>query len=238
MTDESGNGIRAEKSGWSFEGIAPAFEEHIDRSVPHYRDGHDLICRYSDFILRDDSLVYEIGSASGTLAGQFMRWHKGRENLRYVGLDIAESMVEYAAAHAEPGDARLMFMHEDICTFSPQPASVFIAYYTLQFIHPAYRQSVVTKLYESLEWGGALFLFEKVRAPDARFQDYANQAYIDYKLEQGFSPDEVLNKSGSLKGVLEPFSTQGNLDLMQRAGFVDVMTLYKWVNFEGWLAIK
>ena len=28
------------------------------------------------------------------------------------------------------------------------------------------------------------------------------------------------------------------LDLMKRAGFVDIMTIYKWVCFEGWLAIK
>jgi tRNA (cmo5U34)-methyltransferase len=38
--------------------------------------------------------------------------------------------------------------------------------------------------------------------------------------------------------VLEPFSTQGNLDLLSRAGFKDVMTLIKYVCFEGFLAIK
>ena len=38
--------------------------------------------------------------------------------------------------------------------------------------------------------------------------------------------------------MLEPFSTQGNLDLLARAGFKDVMTLIKYVCFEGFLAIK
>jgi tRNA (cmo5U34)-methyltransferase len=41
-----------------------------------------------------------------------------------------------------------------------------------------------------------------------------------------------------LKGVLEPFSTQGNTDLLRRAGFVDLMTVMKYVCFEGYLAIK
>ncbi len=45
-------------------------------------------------------------------------------------------------------------------------------------------------------------------------------------------------KARSLKGVLEPFSSQGNLDLMRRAGFVDIMTVYKYICFEGFLAIK
>ena len=37
---------------------------------------------------------------------------------------------------------------------------------------------------------------------------------------------------------VEPFSTQGNLDLMSRAGFVDINTILKYICFEGWLAIK
>ena len=62
--------------------------------------------------------------------------------------------------------------------------------------------------------------------------------YTDYKLDQGYSPEEIVGKSRSLKGVLEPFSTQGNIDMMKRAGFVDIMTVMKYVTFEGFLAIK
>ena len=42
----------------------------------------------------------------------------------------------------------------------------------------------------------------------------------------------------NLKGVLEPFSTQGNLDLFKRAGFVDITTISKYICFEGFLLIK
>lgn len=80
-------------------------------------------------------------------------------------------------------------------------------------------------------------MFEKVRAPDARFQDMMSSLYVDFKLQQGFSEQEIVNKSRSLKGVLEPFSTQGNIDLMKRAGFVDIMTVFKHLCFEGFLAV-
>jgi tRNA (cmo5U34)-methyltransferase len=36
---------------------------------------------------------------------------------------------------------------------------------------------IVADLNKGENWGGAFFLFEKVRAPDARFQDYAVQVY-------------------------------------------------------------
>ena len=59
--------------------------------------------------------------------------------------------------------------------------------------------------------------------------------YTDFKLEQGYSPNEIIAKARSLKRVQEPFSTKGYLDLFGRAGFVDVMSVIKWVCFEGFL---
>ena len=115
---------------------------------------------------------------------------------------------------------------------------MILSYYTMQFINPRHRQDVFNKVYESLEWGGAFVLFEKVRAPDARFQDIASQLYIEFKVDNEFNETEILGKQRSLKGVLEPFSTQGNFDLMKRAGFVDMMTIMKSISFEGFLAIK
>jgi tRNA (cmo5U34)-methyltransferase len=81
-------------------------------------------------------------------------------------------------------------------------------------------------------------MFEKIRAPDARFQDICSGIYTDFKLENGFSAEEIVNKNRSLKGILEPFSVQGNIDLLRRAGFVDIMTVMTYVPFAGFLAIK
>jgi len=58
------------------------------------------------------------------------------------------------------------------------------------------------------------------------------------KVESSFNFVWYVGKSRSLKGVLEPFSTQGNIDLLKRAGFVDIVSVSKFVCFEGFLAIK
>tara|TARA_B100000767_G_C19773797_1_gene541472 strand:+ start:4708 stop:5106 length:399 start_codon:yes stop_codon:yes gene_type:complete len=119
------------------------------------------------------------------------------------------------------------------------PASnLVISYYTMQFVMPAVRQATFQRIYESLDWGGAFILFEKVRGADARFQDYGSQIDTEFKLENEFKEEEILNKSKSLKGFMEPFSTAGNYELLQRAGFVDSITIFKWVCFQGILAIK
>jgi hypothetical protein len=118
------------------------------------------------------------------------------------------------------------------------PCDMIIANYTVQFLPPRVRQVLIDQIYRALNWGGAFFMFEKVRAPDGRFQDYASQAYVEYKLDQGFTEAEILNKSRSIKGVMEPFSSQGNADMLRRAGFEDLVTVHKYVCFEGFLAIK
>ena len=64
------------------------------------------------------------------------------------------------------------------------------------------------------------------------------QIYQEYKEDRNFSPSEILSKSKSLKGVMEPFSSDANLKLLKRAGFVDYMPVFKFLCFEGFLAIK
>ena len=136
------------------------------------------------------------------------------------------------------GIPNVSFQSADLMDIEFEKSDLIIAYYTIQFIKPKNRQIIFDRIYEALNWGGAFILFEKVRAHDARFQDIATALYTDYKLEQGYQPDEIVAKSRSLKGVLEPFSTQGNIDMFKRAGFKDILSVMKYVCFEGMLGIK
>lgn len=230
--------IAAENASWTFDNIADSFEDHIGKSVPSYDGWQDLICTMSDFFIPPGpSLIYELGTATGRLTRKLSHHHAGREELRIVSIDSVESMIEKARELGKD-DPRCSYVHGDIASFDFEPCSVVTSYYTMQFVHPHFRQDVFNRIYNSLNWGGALLIFEKVRAPDARFQDLMMQTYMDFKLDNGFSEEEIVHKSRSLKGIQEPFSTQGNIDLMKRAGFTDIMTIAKWVCFEGWLAIK
>jgi len=62
--------------------------------------------------------------------------------------------------------------------------------------------------------------------------------YTEFKLKHGFSEAEIIGKARSIKGVMEPFSTQGNIDMLKRAGFSDIVSIQKYVCFEGFLAVK
>ncbi|MGC2777504.1 MAG: methyltransferase domain-containing protein [Bradyrhizobium sp.] len=232
----TGDGIHAARAGWSFGGDTPQhFDLHVARSVPNYEAGHKLVEQISDFFVKRDSVAYEIGTSTGTLLRQLAKRHP--HGTRWIGIDTERAMIDYARAHSRDV-ANVEYLAADACEVGYEASDFIVSYYTVQFVPPRYRQTLIDAIYRSHNWGGAFLFFEKVRAPDARFQDIMTSVYIDYKLDNGYSPDEVLGKASSLKGVLEPFSTQGNLDMLQRAGFVDTMTIYKHVCFEGFLAIK
>jgi tRNA (cmo5U34)-methyltransferase len=232
-----GDGIAAKNARWSFDGISGSFNDHARRSIPFYDEGHDLICRYSDYFVTTSSVVYDIGTTTGLLAHKLADWNKSKPGVRVIGIDIIPSMIDHCQQqYANRED--LQFVCADAVTFDYETASLFTCYYVVQFNHPHVRQTLIDHIFKRLHWGGALLMFEKVRGPDARFQDYATQIYTDFKSAHRYSDAEILGKARSLKGVLEPFSTNGNIEMLQRAGFKDIMSVMKWVCFEGFLAIK
>lgn len=233
----TGDSIVAGNAGWSFGGDVPDhFEDHVSKSVPLYAEGHDLVLKISNFFIGDDSVCYELGCSTAALTRKLAH-RNGHRRTRFVGIDVEESMTRKATELCRDLP-NVSIVHADVLDVDLEPADFVVAYYTVQFVRPRYRQQLIDRIYQSLNWGGAFVLFEKVRGPDARFQDLSTALYTDYKLDRGYSPDEIVGKARSLKGVLEPFSTQGNLDLLHRAGFVDITTVMKYVCFEGFLAIK
>lgn len=233
-----GHDIDVENAGWTFGGNTPdTFVEHIRQSVPLYEEGHSLTCQLSDFFVSDTSTCYEIGVSTGELLRKLAVHNKAKPSAKWIGMDPVDTMIDNAREHC--ADVKnIEILHEDARLFDFEKSDLIVSYYCMQFIPPRDRQALFDKIYESLNWGGALVLFEKVRAPDARFQDIISILYNDFKLANGFSGEEIVSKTRSLKGIMEPFSTQGNLDLMTRSGFKDITTVQKYLCFEGFLAIK
>jgi tRNA (cmo5U34)-methyltransferase len=231
-----GDGILSENSRWTFSGNVPeTFYEHINKSVPFYSEGHKLILSLTDFFLTDNSVCYDLGCSTGILSNLIASRNAGKK-VNVIGVDSELDMINYAIKTNNLEG--LTFVNKNLKELELVKSDLIISYYTMQFIRPSDRQQIFDKIYQSLNWGGAFILFEKVRGLDARFQDITTSLYTDYKLDQGYSPENIISKARSLKGVLEPFSTKGNLELLARSGFIDIMTIMKYICFEGFLAIK
>ncbi len=235
---KTGDKIISKNANWSFSGkVFKNFDTHINKSIPLYKETQKIYLNLTDFFLQKNSKIIDLGCSTGSFLNLVYERHKkNKNNLKFLGFDEVNEMIRFC--NKKYSKKKIKFKKNDINKVDMNDSCIISLFYTLQFISPAKRQILVNKIYKSLNWGGALFLIEKVRASDARFQDIMNQFYIDFKLSQNYSYEEIISKGRALKGIMEPFSTKGNLDLLKRAGFEDFMTVFKYGCFEGFLAIK
>lgn len=227
--------IKSEIANWKFDkNVVEHFDTHINKSVPFYKISHDLTLKLTDYFLKDKSLVYDLGCSTGNLLKQINKKHD-KKNLKLIGFDNSKEMIKKAK---KKNIRNINFFNTNIEKKKFKKADMFISLYTMQFIQPKFRQRIFNNIYNSLNWGGSLIIFEKIRGDDARFQDILTFLYFDFKRENGLKDLEILNKEISLRSVLEPFTSQTNLDFLKRAGFKDIMPICQYLNFKGFLAIK
>ncbi len=232
------NRIKKKRGLWNFGGnVAPNFVDHILRSVPFYKNGHEIIIKSSDFFLKNGSVCYDIGSSTAELLINLSKFTN--KKVKFIGLDSENKMVNFSKKLIKKKKIKnILIKQADILKHKLDKADLIISYYTMQFIEPKFRQFFLNKIYKSLNWGGGFFVFEKIRGNDARFQDILTSLYHEFKENNGFSIKEIDTKAKSLRGVLEPFSDLGNIGLIKRAGFTDIQPVFQYLNFKGYMCIK
>jgi tRNA (cmo5U34)-methyltransferase len=235
-----GDGILKKNASCSFSGgVYKNFDKHINKSVPFYKECQDLFVELSDFFIVDKSKVIDLGCSTGSFLHKLSLRNNNlpQKKIIYIGYDNVKEMISFAKKNSK-SLKNVKFINASVFSVSLKNSSIISAFYTIQFIHPSKRQFLINKIYKNLNWGGAFFMVEKVRAPDARFQDMLTQSYNEFKIKNGFSTNEIISKSRSLKGILEPFSSKANFDMLKRAGFKDIIIVFRYLCFEGIIAVK
>jgi tRNA (cmo5U34)-methyltransferase len=230
--------ISAIPGAWRFDAeVSRAFEAHVRKSVPFYDELQRMLVELSDYFVRDQSVIYDLGSSTGVTLDLLAAHHAAKENARFVGVDCSESMVQEAQARVKWPSVR--FIHKNVLDvrFMP-PANFVVSLYTLQFLTLAERRQLLARVYAGMVEGGALLLAEKTRAENSCFEDVWLELYWDFKRRQGLSPEQILDKANCLRGVLNPLTADENVDLLFQSGFSRAEVFFKWYNWSGFLAVK
>ena len=231
-----GDNIKLKSQKFSFSSsTARNFEKHISKSLPVYESSHQIITLLSSFFLKNNSTFYDLGCSTGNLIKKVNNFNNNN-TIKYIGYDIEKEMIKIAKKNNPSKNTQ--FYQKDISKLKLKRCELIVSNFTIMFLEPKIRQDLFDKIYESLHWGGGFIFFEKVRAPDARFQDLMSQIYNEIKLERGYTKENIYDKTVSLRGFLDPYTSKANLDFLKRAGFKDYMTVLKYISFEGFLAIK
>jgi tRNA (cmo5U34)-methyltransferase len=230
-----GDGIHTPAGSWTFGGEVPAaFDTHVARSVPAYKECHELIADLADQLMPAAGRCYDLGCSTGTLTA-LLAERLAPRRVEVIGVDREPGMIQRATERCARWP-RVRFQTAPLEDMEFEPADLAVCYYTLQFVPLRDRLRVVERIRRALDPTGAFILFEKILAPTARTQEVAVGAYLDWKRSQGFGDDEIAAKTRSIRGVLQPLSPRENEEMLRRAGFSEMMQVFRWVLFEGLVA--
>ena len=221
------------------EPVARVFDDMLERSVPFYKECQQMVIDLTLHFAQKDSAVYDLGCSTGTLLRNLVRAVPEKLKVRFVGLDNSEAMLKKARDKLKSHLTRCDLVEADLeGDFELADASVVIMNYTLQFLPPRRRATMLKKIYKGLRPGGGLILIEKVRGESDGLNDLFIDEYHAYKQSQGYSKLEIAKKREALEKVLIPLKPGKNRDLLIEAGFRQVDIFFKWFNFAGFVAIK
>lgn len=222
--------------------VTSVFDDMVSRSVPHYTELQQMLTDLTqEFLPEEGGLVVDLGCSTGTTIELLAAGPRTPANTRFLGLDNSPHMLEHARTKLAPyiAQGRVELIDGDLNTGIDLPrCNVVFMNWTLQFVRPLHRESLLRQVADHLEPPGALLLSEKVLVSDS----FLNRAYIDmylrYKKEQGYSHEEIQRKREALENVLIPYRIDENIEMLMRCGFSTVDMFFRWFNFASFVAVK
>jgi len=218
------------------EEVASVFDDMLDRSVPFYKQMQKLSISFANSFLKENSKVYDLGCSTASTLIELAKNSKYKLDL--VGIDNSKAMLEQASKKAKAFGVKIEFLNEDIFDIELKNAKVVFSNYTLQFIRPLSREKLVKKIYNSLENKGAFIFSEKLVSQNSFLNKQLIDKYYSFKKTQGYSEFEIAQKREALENVLIPYTEDENKKMIKDAGFKHCETIFKYLNFALFIAIK
>ncbi|MBD8604877.1 MULTISPECIES: carboxy-S-adenosyl-L-methionine synthase CmoA [unclassified Pseudomonas] len=224
------------------EDVVRVFPDMIKRSVPGYPTIVENIGVLAAQFAQPNTTLYDLGSSLGAVT-QALRRHVRAEGCQVIAIDNSQAMVERCREYLNAQNSMFQellpvdVIEGDILALGFKPASVIALNFTLQFIPPAQRLELLTRIHQALVPGGALILSEKLRFEDDQQHDLLTDLHIAFKRANGYSDLEIAQKRSAIENVMKPDSLEENRDRLLAAGFSKVVPWFQCLNFASMIAL-
>ena len=220
-------------------GVASVFDDMLNRSVPFYSEIQRMTVELGAKFYHDNTVIYDLGCSTGTTLKLFCEALKNR-GPNFFGCDTSKPMIEKATQKLTKAGVidNCTLLQQDILDVDLKNVSVITMLFTLQFIRPLLRDTLIKKIYNALVPGGCLIIIEKVLGNETTLNRLFVELYYDFKKKNNYSELEITQKREALENVLIPYRTDENISLLKRNGFELVELFFRWYNFAGFIAIK
>lgn len=216
--------------------VAAVFDDMLTRSVPFYKESQEISKYFARRALREDGVIYDLGCST---ASSLLNIERDLEKkARLIGIDNAAAMLDQARKKCDVYGSNIELVQGDILTYKYEMADVMLSNYTLQFIRPPVRNSLVQTISSALNEKGVFIFSEKVISENSTLNKALIDCYYEFKKEQGYSSYEIMQKREALENVLIPYTEKENIEMCLAAGFRHCEVICRWSNFATFIAMK
>lgn len=225
---------------WTFdERVAEVFPDMIQRSVPGYSNIISMIGMLAERFVTPNTQVYDLGCSLGA-ATLSVRRSVQSDGCKIIAVDNSPAMVERCRRHIDAFRAStpVEVIEADIRDIPIENASMVVLNFTLQFLAPADRLTLLERIHQGLNPGGALVLSEKFSFEDAEVGELLFNMHHDFKRANGYSELEISQKRSMLENVMLTDSVEAHKARLRRAGFQHSELWFQCFNFGSLVALK
>ncbi len=216
------------------ETVAAAFPDMIRRSVP----GYEVVVPLTGLLTARavaaaaSDRVYDLGCSLGATTLAILRQlEPGTGHI--VAVDNSAAMLAEAASHI--ADPRVELREADVTDLELEPCAAVTMNWLQQFLPPADRLAVLERIREALDPKGVLLVSEKIVFEDPAEQALMEAAHLDFKRANGYSELEISQKRTALENVMIIDSEAAHRERFARAGFSEVTTWFRCLNWASFL---
>jgi len=224
------------------EDVVRVFPDMIKRSVPGYPAIVENIGVLAAQFAQPNTQLYDLGCSLGAVT-QALRRHVKADNCQVIAVDNSAAMVERCREYLHGQDSMFQellpvkVIEADVLALQYQPASLVALNFTLQFIPPEQRPTLLANIRQALVPGGALILSEKLRFEDEQEHDLLTDLHIAFKRANGYSELEIAQKRNAIENVMKPDSLETHRQRLLDAGFSKVVPWFQCLNFASLIAL-
>jgi tRNA (cmo5U34)-methyltransferase len=216
---------KTEKTEFSFDTIEN-FDLHINTSIPNYSLLQEMLVSISQYFKKSDEIIYDLGCSTGSLLRNI------NSDVKRIGIDVSTNLLP--TSNSRNLDFKLLNIEEDL---KIENACIVYSVFTLQFIKRKNRQSIINKIYDGLNDGGAFIMCEKIHQESGQMQEILSFTHYDIK-QKNFSPSEILKKEQDLRGMMQLNTLEENINMLHSTLFRRITTFWQACNFVGIIAVK
>ena len=229
-------------NSWSFnKNVSDRFDLHVKQSIPFYDEIIKTIAGLSEFFMKEDSIIYDLGCSTGNIIFSLSKLNLSN-SIKIYGVDREKHMLKIAETKLKKlkvkKNIKISFIKEDVLKISLKQNNLTICSLLFPFLKKKDQIILLKNIYKSLEPGGAIIIFDKIKSNNVDFENMFNQLYVDFKKSKKINTNDIIKKTKSLRSIHTLKTYKETLKMLKNVGFKDVENFFKFINFSGFIGIK